>query len=287
MLSRYLVFPFAIGAIISLYLVWEGNISPVYIIPFVMTTVIILVMSPQIDWWWALRNPPPIDPKLEGFLRKFFPYYQQLSLPAKKRFADRVSLYLMAVEFIPKVMDDVPEDIKGLIAANVVMLTFGQEDYLLSQFEKIVIYPHPFPSPQYPKTFHSTENFEEDGVLLFSLEQLIPGATQKTKFYNITLHEYINIFILIYKDFQYPTFEENIWEDLKLISGFRMEAVKNYIGLPSLEPLPVAINYFFTFPQKFQEILPKHYIAFQNIFNQNPVEGTFPVVDVERQGKKI
>ena len=278
MLSRYLIMPFAIAGLVFLYLAWEYILSPLYLIPCIVISVLILVMSPQIDWWWAVRNPPPIDPKLEGFLRKFFPYYQQLSLPAKKQFADRVSLYLLATEFIPKVMDEVPEDIKGLIAANVVMLTAGLKDYRLSAYEKIVVYPHPFPSPQFPKTFHSTEHFAEDGVLLFSLEQLIPGATQKTKYYNIALHEYAKIFTLQFKDFKYPHFDDGIWEKLEQISGFKTEAVKNYIGLPIIEPLPVSINYFFTFPQKFKEVLPDMYDQFQDIFNQNPVDGALPVI---------
>ncbi|MFT5165727.1 MAG: Mlc titration factor MtfA (ptsG expression regulator) [Saprospiraceae bacterium] len=286
MLSRILIIPLAIIALICLYLAWENQLSPIYIVPCVVMAAIILIFSPQIDWWWAVRNPPPVDPMLEGFLRKFFPYYTQLSLSDKKYFMDRVSLYLIATEFIPMVMEHVPEDIKGMIAANVVMLTFGQEDYRLAQFEKIVLYPHPFPSPQYREIVHSTEHFEEDGVLLFSLEQLIPGITQKTKYYNIALHEYAKIFMLLNKDLPYPKFDDSIWENLSQISGFNTATVKNYIGLPVMEPLPVSINYFFTFPQKFQQVLPDIYDTYSRIFNQNPVNGNTPVVDVRKQRKQ-
>lgn len=287
MLSRFLMIPFAIVALACLYLVWEEGLAPLYIVPWVIMIAIIFVLAPQIDWWWAKRKPPALDPKLEGFLRRFFPYYSQLAIPAKKRFVNRVSLYLMATEFIPKAMAEVPEDVKGLIAANVVMLTFGQEDYRLSKFEKIVTYPHPFPSPQYMEFFHSTEHFEEDGVILFSLEQLIPGATQRNKFYNIALHEYAKIFVLTYKDLPYPKFDDTIWSKLEKVSGFQTEKVKNYIGLPILEPLPVSINYFFTFPQEFKQQLPELYAQYQQIFNQNPVIGDFPVIDPAKQGEGI
>ena len=101
-------------------------------------------------------------------------------------------------------MEHVPEDVKGITAANIVMLTFGQKDYRLSNFEKSVTYPHPFPSPQFPKHLHSCEIFEEDGVILFSLEKMIPGATRQTQFYNIALHEYAKIFMLSYPDYNYP-----------------------------------------------------------------------------------
>lgn len=278
MLSRILVIPFAIAALVCLYLAWENQLSPIYIVPWVVIATIILVMGPQIDWWWALKNPPLIDPMMEGFLRKFFPYYTQLSLPDKKQFADRLSLYLMATEFIPMVMENVPEDIKGLIAANAVMITYGRDDFRLAPFEKIVVYPHPFPSPQYQEDIHSTEHFEEDGVILFSLEQLLPGIMQKQKYYNIALHEYAKIFTSLNKDFQYPKFDEHIWEILEQISGLKTTAVKNYIGLPILEPLPVSINYFFTFPHQFKQVLPDIFDNYVKIFNQNPANGNTPLI---------
>jgi len=287
MLSKFLLIPLAIMAIACLYLVWEYNLEPYYIIPWVILGAIVFVMSPLIDWWWANRNPPQLDPMVEGFLRKFFPYYSALSIPAKKRFLNRVSLYMLATEFKAMAMEDVPDDIQALIACNVVMLTFGQEDYRLSKYEQIIVYPHPFPSPQFRKTFHSTEHYAEDGVILFSLEQLIPGATQKTKYYNIALHEYAKIFTLTYKDYSYPKFDDSIWEQLEKISGFKTEDVKNFIGLPTLEPLTVSINYFFIFPQQFKNVLPEFYDVFSKIFNQDPMKIDFPVIDVEKQGKGI
>ena len=287
MLSKFIAVPFVILAIACLYFVWEGELEPIWIVPWVVLLAIIFVLSPQIDWWWANRKPPPVDPRMEGFLRKFFPYYAGLSLPLKKRFLNRVALYVMATEFIPKAMAEVPEDVKGLIAANAVMLTFGQEEYRLSKFERIVTYPHPFPSPQFPKDIHSSEIFDEDGVILFSLEQLIPGASQRNKYYNIALHEYSRIFIRMYPDHPYPQFDESIWESLEKISGFKTEAVKNYIGLPLLEPLPVSINYFFTFSEKFKATLPELFASYKKIFNQDPGNIENPIIDPAKQGKRV
>ena len=195
------------------------------------------------------------------------------------------TLYNIATEFMPKAMEHVPEDIKGLIAANVVMLTFGQKDYRLSKFEKIVAYPHPFPSPQYPKHLHSSEIFDEDGVILFSLEQLIPGATRQTQFYNIALHEYIKIFMLTYPDYNYPKIDTDVAKKLEIISGFKNEKVQNYIGLPMLEPSILAINYFFTFPQNFYNQQPDIFESYTKIFNQNPLDHQSPVIDNEKRGR--
>ena len=287
MFSKFLSFPFVITLLACLYFVWEGELNPIYIVPNVIIIVSIYVLSPQIDWLWYLRNPPEMDKKLRFFLEKVFPYYRNLSPREKKRFEIRVNMYMIATDFMPKAMEHVPEDIKGLIAANIVMLTFGQKDYRLPTFEKIVIYPHPFPSPQFPKHLHSSEIFEEDGVILFSVEHLIPGATQQTKFYNIALHEYARIFAKTYPDRPYPKLDASIPEKLEMISGFENEKVREYIGLPQLDPFLLSINYFFTFPVKFKQILPEVFDAYLKVFNQNPLNQQVPVIDKEKRGHRI
>ena len=287
MLSKFLSFPFVIILLVCLYYTWEGEITSLYIIPNVIILASIFVLSPQIDWLWYQKNPPEMDEKMRIFLEKLFPYYRNLSPKEKNRFEVRVTLYIIATEFMPKAMEYVPEDLKGLIAANVVMLTFGQKDYRLSDFEKIITYPHPFPSPQFPKHFHSSEIFAEDGVILFSLEYLVPGATRQSQFYNIALHEYVKIFQLSYPDYQYPEIDNALSKKLELISGFKNEKVLEFIGLPILEPSVLAINYFFTFPQQFKNELPEIFDEYSKIFNQNPLNYQFPVIENEKRGHRI
>jgi Mlc titration factor MtfA (ptsG expression regulator) len=277
MFSRFLAVPFVLMALGCLYLIWEGQLEAMYLVPWVVILAIIFVSSPQIDWWWAKRNPQPMDPKLDAFLHRFFPYYSQLSIPAKKKFSHRVNLNIMATEFIPKAMADVPEDIKGLIAANLVMLTLGKPEFRFPAYEKVVVYPHPFPSPQY-KEFHAAESFKEDGVFLFSLEQLIPGATQRTKYYNIALHEFIKVFLESNPQHTVPSLGTEEEDKLVKMSGFKMEAVKNYIGLPELDTRIVSINYFFTFPDKFKIELSALHATYQTLFNQDPSQKEYPIL---------
>ncbi len=287
MFSKFLSFPFIITLLAVLYFTWEGDLNPLYIVPNVIILATIFTLSPQIDWLWYQRNPPEMDEKLRLFLKKVFPYYRNLSPREKKRFEIRVDMYIIATDFMPKAMEIVPEDIKALIAANLVMLTFGQKDYRLSTFEKIVVYPHSFPSPQFPKHLHSSEIFKEDGVILFSTEKLVPGATQQTKFYNIALHEYARIFAMTNPNHPYPKLDPSIPGKLELISGFENEKVREYIGLPLLDPFLLSINYFFTFPVKYKQILPEIFDAYLKVFNQNPLNYQAPVIDDEIRGKRF
>ncbi|MEL6868095.1 MAG: zinc-dependent peptidase [Bacteroidota bacterium] len=280
MLSRVLAVPFVLGLLLCVYLAWESDESyAAYIIPQALSLVVIYIFQPQIDWWWYNRRPPEVDHQLRQILDRYLAFYQRLSEGNKKRFRERVALYVFANDFMAKVFDEVPEDIKGIIATNIVQLTFGQSDYRMDTFERIVVYPQPFPSPQYPTKRHASEIFEEDGVILFSAEQLMAGTLNPKKNYNIGLHEYAKIFILTHPKISFPKYDDFIWEKLEMISGFSREFVEAYIGLPDVDPLPVSMTYFICFPVKFKEILPNAYQDFVKILNLNPINQHDPVVD--------
>ena len=160
MLARILSIPFVAMFLVFLYLTWEVDDSYAIYIPWpVVVLAVIYVLSPQINWWWYVRNPPELDGRMRQLFQQRYPFYHELSLENKKRFRERVALFKIGTEFMPQAMEEVPEDIKGFVAANAVRLTLGLPDYMFPSFEKVVIYPKPFPSPQYPKSFHASEIF--------------------------------------------------------------------------------------------------------------------------------
>ena len=120
----------------------------------------IYVLSPQIDWWYFKKNPPVMPEGMARILRQFYPYYRALNEDLKAAFRNRLMMYLKCVEFIGKPEKVVPEDIQMIVAAAITQLTFGLPDYRLRKFERIVIYPHPFPSPQYKEHLHNSEIYE-------------------------------------------------------------------------------------------------------------------------------
>ncbi len=279
MLSRFVAFPFVFAALIFLYLTWEKDASwAMYIVPNVVALAVVYVFSPQIDWWWYNRNVPELDPHLRMILTKQHTFYSRLSEENKKRFRDRIVLYTKAVEFMPQAIPSVPVDIQGIIAANIVHLTFGWKDYRLKKFEHIIVYPKPFPSPQYPENFHTSEIYPEDKVVMFAIQQLFPGTISPTKNYNIGLHEYARAFLYMYPDDRFPSFDESIWEKLEAISGFSKDYIFKHINRPDIDPLPVSICHFLIFPQRFQQLAPEVYRAYKEIFNLDPMNGTSPVV---------
>lgn len=272
MFANKLLSPFVLLAIVFLYMTWEVDSSySIWIVPPVMTAAVIYVFAPQINWWWYQTRPLPVDPMVKTLLGKHLPFYSNLSKEEKSRFDQRVELFQMANEFMPQGFETVPKDVQGLIAANAVWLTFRREEFTFPKFETIIVYPHKFPSPQFPKLFHASEIYEPDGVIIFSLEQFMPSFVNLKQFYPIALHEFTRVFIISNPDENYPNFYEDFWNKLPDISGLNQEKIEGFIGLPNVEILPVAIVHFFTYPEKFMQIFPQEAQMLQKIFQPKKV----------------
>ena len=242
------------------------NFAILAIVPF-FPAAVVFIMAPQINWWWYTKNPPSIDSNLKAILKSRLPFYQKLSVTDKKKFEERVTLFIMAKQFIPKIHDTVPEDMKAIIAASAVMLTFQkEEDWLFDKYEQYVIYPHPFPTPQY-EAWHVCEHFEEDGVLLFSAEHLLHGFFEPHQYYQIALHEFVNVFLEDYPVTGYPAFGEKNWADFEKISNFSEEKIKAYIGLDNVSPVSVGTTLFFTHREIFAKVLPEKFELLKKIFS--------------------
>jgi len=278
MLSKILAFVFALGALIFLYLAFKVDSSyAIYMVPFAVVVAVIYVLSPQIDWWKAQKKPPEIDARLRKLLHENFAFYHHLSVDGKQRFRDRMALFMLAHDYMPMAMESVPEDIKGIVAANAVQLTFGQQDFLLEKFEKVILYPHPFPSPQFPEHLHASETYAEDGVVIFSIQHLMNGFLRPKQYFNVGLHEYAQVFMLSYPNLDYPEPGEDIWEKLEQIGGYDKEKLQDWLGLPSLNPLSISMVYFFTYPAEFRRLLPKLFEQYSELFNLNLLEAHQPI----------
>lgn len=272
--ARLLALPFVIAALVFLYLTWEVDEGySLYIVPCVLILAVIYVFSPQINWWWYKRRPPELEGPLKILLSKHNQFYRQLTEPQRRRFRERTALYMLAREFMPQAMEGVPEDIKCVVAASAVQLTFGQDDFLLDPFERIVIYPKPFPSPQYPEQFHTSEIHEEDGVLLFSAEQLMRSFLHPQEFYHIGVHEFAKVYLHLHPDAGWPDLKEFSWDKLEAVSGFNLDFLTRWINLPeeAIPPLAVLICHFFIFPRRLRQIMPEEYEQLVKIFGYTPL----------------
>ena len=287
---QILAAPFLIIGLLALYFTVKADGESLWISIFVATVIslaAIYVMSPQINWLWWQRSPPPLDARNERVLADYCAFYKQLSPEMKQRFRNRVALYLLGNEFIrpvhPSDMEAdtlrtrVPEELKIAAAAAAAQVRFGQSKFLASKFEHIILYPHPFPSPQFA-AIHTCEIYEPDGVLMLDADTLMAGFNQPRQIFSIGLYEMARIFKMEDPSVSTPFLDVLALESLEKISGMTRQQIEAVVGLTDLDDFAVAAYHFFTFPQGFQSLLPDLYQLFVNIFHQNPINAEVPVI---------
>ena len=269
MFSNYIAAPFVFLAIASLYLSWkvDSNYS-MLLLPFVLIATLIYVFAPQINWWWYNRRPPELPAGLRQFLERFSAFYKRLSPADQKKFRQRIALFQMGTDWEAMAFEDetVPQDVQLALAHQAVMLTLNRPDFLFERFEKVIVYPRPFPTPEHPYD-HASELFEPDSCLIFSAEQVIKGFVQSTQWYNVALHEYARAFVIIHPAENYPAFDaDDVWDKLEAASSMPRGHVESVIGIRDQEPLPVAIHHYFTFPERFRAVFAAEANALDAIF---------------------
>jgi hypothetical protein len=272
MFANRLATPFALLALFFLYLAWKVDYTWSWgIIPFVVITAIIVIFGQEINWWWYNRNTPELEPELTKLLGKRHIFYQNLQEADKKRFRDRVVLIRMGTDWMPlgwgEDAERLPPDVELALCAQHAMLTLHRDDFLLEQFEKIIVYPKPFPTPEHPYP-HASERYVEDGCLIFSAEHVMAAFLSGVTYFNVALYEYARAYLHTYPDEHWPVFldTEAVRADLQQISGFSKEQVESATGIIGAELLAVAIHHYFCYPVQFQGVLNPEFVIFGRIF---------------------
>jgi hypothetical protein len=257
--SRILLLTFSIllGAAGFNSWIHDGGYS-LWVLPPIVLLAAVYVLSPQIDWYFYKKFPPRLDVVQRQILERGCTFYIALNAEKKLIFEQRCFLMLLAIDFESQSEENLPEDFKLMAILPAVMLTFEDEDFIFSGYEKMVIYPQAFPSPQYPNNFHHSETFAEDGVLLFSAQAIFQSYVDPKNHYPVAAHEWSKIFISQRGTRDWPQEDESWWEILGQISGWDKSCIFQCIGRPDIELLPVVLVHLLYFPipsiEKFPDI---------------------------------
>lgn len=267
MFARLLAIPLLVIVAVLALLAWKVNysLSGFIVVPFILGAIL-FVFSPQINWWWYSRRPNDLPPGLRAMMARLPGLYQQLSAEEQLRFRQRVGLFMMAQQYIPQGVEKVSPDVEAAVAVSAVTLTMCKKEFLFPKYENVVLYQHPFPSPQYPEHFHISEVQDEDGVLLFSIQHLMLGMLQPQQYLHIGLYEYAKVFMRSYPHGRYPQVEAAHWPVLESISGFSKAAVEEYLHVPDISLQALAIAYYFCFPEAFLREWPEVFGQFKTVF---------------------
>ena len=273
MFANILLAPFALLTLLSFYVAWQVDSDYSYwVIPFLLITALIYILKPEINWWWYRRRPPQLNPDLSRMLERFSRPYQRLNAAQQQLFRERVALFCIATDWTPIAWPDetVPQDVQTALAAQAIAVTLGQENFVFEPFEKVIVYPGPFPTQVHPMA-HASELYEPDGCLLFSAEQVMMAFTQPDQWFNVALYEYARAFVLLHPTEPWPNFSgDQNWLRLEQASAMPRTHIESVIGLPDADPLAVAIHHYINFRERFTEHLPEETIVFKKIFDLSP-----------------
>ena len=158
---------------------------------FILSCIIIFLFSLTGKVGIGFQVPSvsrPLATKYKLILKNNFPFYNKLELRKKKEFERKVQYFIHMKEFIPRQLDFVTDEMKVLISACAVQLTFGYPKVFLSHFKRILIYPDAYYST-INNSFHKGEVNPRLQAIVLSWKSFVQGYLDQNDGINLGLHE--------------------------------------------------------------------------------------------------
>ena len=224
--------------------------------------------------------PKKLTPNQKQILNKEFSFYRRLSPKKKIYYEHRVATFIKQYQFIGKEEILVTDEMKIIIAATYVSLTFGMRHYLVNLFNKIIIFPSAYFSA-INQAYHKGEFNPIMKAVAFSWEDFVIGHQTTNDNLNLGLHEFSHILhfyglrsndpsaILFYDQYnKVITYydDEALNKKLSEQGYFREYAYEN-----RFEFIAVILEHFFETPQIFKMKYPDLYqdICLMINYNEN------------------
>ncbi len=204
------------------------------------------------------------------------PFYNRLSSANKKYFEHRIVRFIENYSFIGREGVVITEEIKLLISATAIKLTFGYRKYLFSMVDRIIIYPKDYFSV-IGNQQHKGETNPRYKTIVFSWKDFKEGIKIENDNLNLGLHEFthaMHFSFLSEKNFSATSFKRNFRKLLDFLEDKEEQKrlintgyLREYAFENQYEFLAVLVEHFFETPDKFEVELPKVYYLVQQILN--------------------
>jgi MtfA peptidase len=218
--------------------------------------------------------------KYRKILESKFPYYKKLCTKDKKKFEKRVQYFISTKQFIPRNMKEVTPEMKCLISATAIQLTFGFPGLNLASFKKIIIYPDSYYS-MIKRTYHKGEVNPSAGIIVLSWKNFEENHMDTHSQKNLGLHEMAHALRLENRllNEEYDFFDESILNQWDKLSKHEVEKIRegndsffrDYAGTNSDEFFAVAVENFFERSEEFASFLPEMYQTLVELLHQDPL----------------
>ena len=244
----------------------------------------------MIEMGYVLKHRKPLYNHVYLFLRKLndeqkrilreqFAFYKKLTPKQQRYFEHRVASFIKDKDFIGRNGSRITEEMRTLISATAVMLTFGFRDYYIGFISKIVVYPNKFYSNT-NKAYHKGEFNPKLKALVLSWKDFKEGFNNGSDNLNLGIHEIthaIHINSIKERDVSSTIFSDSFKElsvllsDKKSLRNDLMNSpyFRRYAYTNQFEFLAVAIENFIETPKEFKSQFPEVYGKIRQMLNFN------------------
>ncbi|MGZ3883802.1 MAG: zinc-dependent peptidase [Bacteroidia bacterium] len=202
-------------------------------------------------------------------------YYRKLQEQGRERFAGRVQRFMEKKSFSGRQGLVVTDEMKVLISAAAVQVTFGLDTWDLSYFNEILIYPTEY---QNPKTgnYHKGET-NLGGFMCFSWKHFLEGNASDSDKINLGLHEFAHALRFngvrgndsdYFFENYFPRWIACASVEFSRLRSNQVSIFRKYGGVNINEFFSVVVETFFEAPQVFAEHFPELYLQTSVLLNQ-------------------
>ena len=215
-------------------------------------------------------------------LERHFPYYSNLNPRHQGEFRRKLEMVLTRKKFISRGgLKQVSTEMKVLIGATIVQVTFGFWKVFLSHFKKILIYPDTYYST-ISKSYHRGEVNPRFGIIVLSWPCFVEGMADHRDGVNLGIHEIAHALKLenrIQYNRESNFFHPSVWSDFmthslrekELIRSGRDDFFRERGAMDADEFFAVVIENFFERPVEFNAKKKELYQIMVQLLRQDPI----------------
>jgi Mlc titration factor MtfA (ptsG expression regulator) len=211
-------------------------------------------------------------------LQRRFPYFREMEAADRPKFVKRLSEFIHIREFEGRKGLDVSPEIKILISATAIQLTFGLEEYLLPRFATVIVYPYEYYSGV-SRSYHKGEA-NIGGAIVLSWKDFEDGIEDEHDKLNLGLHEWAHALMLENRigEGRDPIFSEYIdkWQSeaqpvFQKVDEIYSDVFRHYGATNISEFFSVCMEVFFEDPGLFSAKTPELFRHTCILLNQYPL----------------
>ena len=203
------------------------------------------------------------------------PYYINLSENGKKKFENRLIEFIEQKTFVGHQNLVITDEMRILIGATAIQLTFGMDNYLLPNLRTINFFPDIFHSPLFNASFKGLTS--RNGVLSLSWKHFKNGYLNQTDKINLGLHEMahvLNIYLENNSSDKQFSNQLLVWKKIAVTEFYKLKNnnspfLRSYGSTNLFEFFAICVEHFFEMPEEFKRQLPRLYRSTATLLNQD------------------